>query len=182
MNRFLATAALVALCVAPALADPTSDVKGALIGLAGASSYHVTITAASGPTVAADFVKPGKVHVTAGPMELIMIDKATYVKMSSTWHQFSFPGIEHVLGPLTHAQDLVQSHDDIVVTDLGSKTVDGGVLHAYGVKPGNSTKSVTMYLDGSGALVRIDAAGPNGTNVVRFSNVNGPITIEAPVS
>ena len=30
-------------------------------------------------------------------------------------------------------------------------------------------------------LVRIDAAGPGGTNVVRFSNVNVPVTIDAPV-
>jgi hypothetical protein len=101
--------------------------------------------------------------------------------MSSTWHQFSFPGIEHVMAPLTHAQDLVKSHDDIVVTDLGPRTVDGSVLHAYGVKPGNSTKTVTMYLDGNGALVRIDAISHDGTNSVRFSNVNGPITIAAPV-
>jgi hypothetical protein len=181
VNRLLATVALVALAFAPAMADPTGDVKGALIALAGASSYHVTMTTASGQTVTADFVKPAKIHVVAGPMELIEIGTTTYVKMSSTWHQFSFPGIEHMMGPLSNAQQLVKSHDDIVVTDLGPKSVDGTVLHAYGVKPGSSAKAVTMYLDASGSLVRIDAAGPGGTNVVRFSNVNVPVTIDAPV-
>jgi hypothetical protein len=182
MNRLLAIVALVALSAAPALADPTNDVKNAMIGLANASSYHISATAA-GHAMEGDFVKPGKMHLTAGPFEMIVIDKTTYVKMQGAWHQFTFPGMDRVMAPLSHAQNFLKSHDDITVTDLGPKVVGGATLHAYGVKNStNSDRPITVYLDSSGTLVRIDVADNDGnTSTINFSNMNGPITIDPPV-
>jgi hypothetical protein len=78
-------------------------------------------------------------------------------------------------------QNFAKTHDDMIVTDLGPKTVDGTVLHAYGVKNAGSAKNAVVYIDASGLPARIENTDSEGLNVVKFSNFNGPITIEAPV-
>lgn len=182
MIRMFALVALVVLSAAPALADATADVKSAFVALSKASSYHVAATTASGGRpMSGDFVRPGKLHVTAGPMEMIVIDSATYVKMQGTWHEFAFPGADRMTGAFAHVQSYLKSHDDLAATDLGPKVVDGSTLHAYDVKGGGSDKPATVYLDAGGNLVRIDATDGEGTTIIRFSNVNGPITIVAPI-
>jgi hypothetical protein len=181
VNRLLAIVALVVVSAAPTLADATADVKNAFLGLARASAYHITATTAAGPTMSGDFVSPGKMHITAGPIEMIVIDTATYVKVQGAWHQFAFPGADRMTGPFAHIQSYIKSHADISVTDLGPKLVDETTLHAYAVKGGGTDKPATVYLDAGGNLVRIDASEAAGTTVIRFSNLNGPITIVAPI-
>jgi len=182
VTRLFAIIALVVLSAAPALADPTADVKNAMIALAKATSYHMTASMGD-HTLDGDYVAPSKFHVTAGPMEAIWIDKTTYIKMNGAWKRFSFPGMDQMLSPVAHVQSFIASHSDITVTDLGAKTVDGAILHAYLVKTNEAnTKPATVYVDGSGTVARIEATEAGSTAVIRFSNINGPITIDPPAS
>jgi hypothetical protein len=181
VNRFLAIVALVALTAAPALADPTSDLKNAMIALASAKSYHLSLTTAGGHTAEGDVVNPGRVHLIAGPMDVIVIDKTTYVKIQGAWHQFAMPGMDRMMGPVAMVQNFAKSHDDMIVTDLGPKTVDGTLLHAYSVKNAGSAKNAVIYLDAAGLPARIENTDSEGLNVVKFSNFNGPISIDPPV-
>jgi len=181
VTRWLATLALIVVSAAPALADATADVKNAFLTLARASSYHIAATTAGGQTMSGDFVNPGKMHITAGPMEMIVIDTETFVKMQGAWHQFAFPGADRMTGPFAHIQSYVKAHENLAAIDLGPKVVDGTTLHAYSVRGGGTDHAATVYVDSSGNLVRIDSADSAGTTVIRFSNVNGPITIVAPI-
>jgi hypothetical protein len=181
VNRLLAIVALLALSASPALADPTNDLKNAMIALATAKSYHLSMTTAGGHTAEGDVVNPGRVHLTAGPMEIIVIDKTTYVKIQGAWHQFAMPGMDHIMGPVAMVQNFAKSHEDMIVTDLGPKSVDGTLLHAYGVKNAGSTKNATIYIDAAGLPARIENTEGEGLNVVKFSNFNGPISIDPPL-
>ncbi len=181
MNRLLAIVALVALAAAPAVADPTNDLKNAMIALASAKSYHLSMTTAGGHTAEGDVVNPGRVHIVAGPMDVIVIDKTTYVKIQGAWHQFAMPGMDRMMGPVAMVQNFAKTHEDMVVTDLGPKTVDGTVLHAYGVKNAGSAKNAVIYIDAAGLPARIENTENDGLDVVKFSNFNGPISIDPPV-
>ncbi len=179
VNRIIALLALVALTTAPALADPKSDVTTALVGLSHATSFHFNVVS-HGRTVDGDVVNPGKLHLVTSPVELIVIDGTTYVKIHDAWHKFTIPGTDRMTGAISYAQDFAKTHGDLNVTDLGTKLVDGTSLHAYAVKSSGSTKPVTVYLDGSGTLVRMDT-GDNDPSAITFSNFNAPVTIVAPI-
>ncbi len=181
VKRLLAVLALVCATNATALADPTNDIKNAFLNLAGATSYHIDASA-DGHAMQGDFVKPGKLHMTFGPMEMIEIDKTTYVKMQGTWRQFTFPGLDRLTQPFALAQRYAtKATTDISVTDLGMKTVAGATLHAYLVKDTADNRTSTMYIDANSMPARIEVDGEHGPQVITFSNINGPITIVAPI-
>ncbi len=182
MKRLLGVVALVCATTTAALADPTSDVKTAMTNLGNASSYHLTATAA-GHTIAGDYVKPGKMHAAFGPMEVIQVDGATYVKLRSTWHHFAIPGASRLEQPFSMAKGFSGSASSkIAVDDLGMKTVDGASLHAYLVKvASHPEKSSTVYVDSNAMPVRIEHTGSHGTEVVTLSNFNAPVSIVAPI-
>jgi hypothetical protein len=175
---FLALVLLVAVA-APAAADPKGDIIAAALNLSKATSYHMNITS-QGHTVDIDFVPPGKMHMMAGPMEAITIPPATWVKFNGSWHQFTFPGVDRmtslVQGTISGVKSASSSPDDVSVTDLGMKTVEGTPLHAYTVQNKSNTTVSTVYLDTNGMLTRVET----GDAVAKFTNFNAPITIEPP--
>jgi outer membrane lipoprotein-sorting protein len=180
MKRLLCALALVAFSVAPALADPKSDVTGAMVTLESAKSYHVTVNS-HGQTGDIDMVKPDKMHVVFGPMEMIKIANTSYMKMNGSWQRFAIPGVsERLTGMYEGVLKNATSHvDDLIVTDLGNKVVDGVPLHGYTLKNKDSTVAPsTVYLDGKGMPVRMDT---NENTVVHFSKINEPIAIDAPM-
>ncbi len=181
MKPILLVAALLAIVVRPALADPQSDIVNAVLAFGKLTSYHVTVTA-RGHEIDGDVVNPGKMHVTAGPAEIIVIGKTSYVKVGSSWHEFTIPGMDRMFAPLTYAQNLGTHRADIVVTDLGEKTVDGTLLHAYSVRTSADDKPATVYVDASGTMRRVEVSSTEGgLAVVTFSNFNAPVTIAPPI-
>jgi hypothetical protein len=177
MKRLLLALALALAAYAPALADPASDVRGAMLALAKATSFHISATA-GGQDVEADFLPPAKAHFVAGPVEVITVAGTTWVKLGGSWRQFTVPGMDRITGFVQGTIDTLRNPpDDLVVNDLGMKSVDGTTLHAYTVASKSGGYTNTVYLDRSGLLARIDA--PNAS-VVRFSKFNAPLTIDPP--
>lgn len=176
MKRLLGVLALVVFAASPALADPKSDMYAAMQKFGALKSYAVNATSPRG-AVEIDMVVPNKQHLLAGPMEMIRIDGDTWVKMNGKWQKFAMPGIEQMTAGVNNAIKATKANpDDLTVTDLGMKSPDGVPLHAYQVLVKNGGGPQTIYLDGSGMLVRIDSAqGP-----VTFSKFNA-IDIEPPM-
>jgi hypothetical protein len=173
----LALAVTVAAAAVPASADPTADVRGAMIAFAKATSYHVSATA-EGRDIEADFLPPSRAHFIAAPIEVITIDGTTWVKLGGGWRQFAVPGMDRITGFVQGTIDTMRNPpDDMVVTDLGPKSVDGAALHAYGVTTKSAAGTTTVYIDRSGLLARIDT---NDGSTVRFSKFNAPLTIAPP--
>jgi hypothetical protein len=177
MNRLILALAVTLFAAAPALADPTSDVKNAMIAFANAKSFHVSAEA-SGRNVEADIVPPAKAHFIAGPFEMITISGTTWVKAGGSWHQFSVPGMDRITVFVNGAIDTVRNPPaDLVVTDLGTKTIEGATLHGYTITNKAGDSPSTVYLDGSGMLARVEGSGGS---VVRFSKFNAPLQIDPP--
>ncbi len=182
MKHLVAIVALVIASALPALADPQSDVVNAMTAFGKLTSYHIDATAGKDRSMSADVVNPGRMHVTAGPAEMIQIDGTTYVKFGGSWRQFAIPGMERIFSPVTYTQKLAAHKADVTVTDLGTKVVAGAPLHAYLVKSGSVDRPATVYLDGTGALTRVETVdGTGNLDVITFSNFNGPISIVAPI-
>jgi hypothetical protein len=177
MKRLLCALALVVATAAPAFATPLADVDAAMLALGHAKTFHLTFTS-HGQSGDVDIVQPGKAHFTFGPFEVIKIDSVTYVKMGGGWKQFTLPGMGRITD-LYEGAIRTASHpsDNMTVVDLGPKTVDGVALHAYTFKHKDQTVPTTLYIDGKGlpALVETDDG-----SLIRFSNIDGPITIDAP--
>jgi hypothetical protein len=178
MKRLLLALTLVLALAAPALADPVADVRGAMLALSRATSFHISATATSGQDVEADFLPPAKAHFVAGPVEIVTIAGTTWVKLAGSWRQFAIPGMDHVTGFVQGTIDTMRNPpDDMTVTDLGPKSVDGATLHAYAVASKSGGYADTVYLDRGGLLARIDTPS---AGVVRFSKYNQPLTIDPP--
>ena len=174
--RLLLAASFIALAsVTSALADPTDDVRKALVNFANVTSYHMTFESKS-QKGEADVVKPNKMHMVAGPMEMITIADGTYVKVQGNWMKLPRPMPQVQNAMFGYVHDLGAKPQDVTVEDLGSKTIDGAGYHAYKVTP-NGGKPSTVYVDGSGLLARI----VTDTGSVTFSKFNAPVKIEAPV-
>jgi len=175
MRRLLATFFILGASVTSALADPTDDVRKALVNFAGVSSYHLTFESKA-QKGEADFVKPDKMHMTAGPAEVITIADGTYVKVLGNWMKLPRPMPQMQNAMLGYVRDLSSKPQDVTVDDLGPKSVDGASYHAYTVTP-KGGKPATVYIDGAGLLVRVDA----DEGSVKLSNFNAPVNIEAPI-
>lgn len=176
MTRVLLALALTLAAATPALADPTADVKAAMISFANAKSFHITAEG-GGKSVEGDIVPPAKAHFIAGPFEMITISGTTWVKAGGSWHQFAVPGMDKITFFVNGAIDTVRNPPaDLVVTDLGTKAIDGSNLHAYTITNKAGTSPSTVYIDGGGMLARVE----NGTGVVRFSKINAPLSIDPP--
>jgi hypothetical protein len=181
MKRLLFAVALIAATAVPALADPTNDLKNAMLNLAKATSYHMEADI-KGKTVDVDMMPPGKLHMTMGSsMEMIKIDSDMYLKMGGSWRKFNIPGMDQMTQMFTsRIESASHPASDMTVVDLGPKVVDGVPLHGYNVKSkaGDKEFGSTMYVDGGGMLVRIETPD-NG--VIRISKFNQPIAIVAPI-
>ena len=178
MKRLLAGAALFALITAPALADPKGDVTAAMIGLAKATSYHITISNHKGPAMEADMQAPGKMHMISPQFEFIKIGTTTWVKMNGAWQKFSLPGTNQMTGGVTNVLNMAHRPDRLTVTDLGPKTpaTGGWALHAYSIVNEAGKSPSTVFIDG-GRLVEVDNI--DGSSV-KFSKFNVPVDIEPP--
>ena len=176
-KRLTVILALVVLTMAPALADPMSDVKAAFAKLAAAKTYKISATPPSGPAVKGEVVNPGDSHMTIGPMEIIIIGNTTYTKMGGSWAKQTASGISNGESPMA----LATPGPDAVVRDLGAKTVGGVSLHAYSMQKTASAPVATVYIDGNGLPVRIESAAARGNMVMQLSDFNAPITIVAPI-
>jgi hypothetical protein len=177
MNRLLLALTLTLTTVTPALADPASEVKNAMIAFANAKSFHVSADAA-GRNVEADIVPPAKAHFVAGPFEMITISGTTWVKAGGSWNQFTIPGMDRITVFVNGAIDTVRNPPaDMVVTDLGTRSIDGASLHGYTITNKAGTSPSTIYLNGSGLPVRVESSGGS---VVRFSKFNAPLEIDPP--
>lgn len=176
-----ALAALFALAAAPAFASATDDVRAGMMKFANLSSYEMSVASDGGSTAATmDFVKPDSIHMRASGMEMVRVGKTTYMKMGGQkW--MKIPDTKGA-GPVDlseRVRTLAKKADGVTATDLGMKSVDGEMLHAYRMKDSDGNQS-TCYIARDGMVHRIDNGGKNG-GTIRFSKFNQIARISAPI-
>ena len=164
---------LVAAFVAPAFADAQSDLDRAIATTEATKSYHMAMSS-SAMSFQGDFVAPSAVHMTMRGMETINVNGKMYMRRGSGAWQ-SIPGAGFTDSDMLQ---MFKTHRaDFRAKDVGMKLVDGRSLHAYNVQNLKTGHPETVYLDGSGRIVRVDA--PKMT--MRFSNFGESVRIAAPM-
>jgi len=166
--------ALAAMTTSLAFADVPAGLASAIATTQKATSYHVSIAAATG-TTEADIVEPDRIHSVSPKSELIAIGPTLYVKVGGAWRQIAGGGAQ--LAPMDVPRQIASHLPDITATDLGMKTVDGQTLHDFHTDDPKLKQTSTVYVDGSGRIVRVET----GTTIVRLSNFNESVTITAPM-
>lgn len=171
----LATIAFTAICTGSAQADAPGALEQAMLNTLKQPSYHMTMVTPASGTIEGDVVNPGRTHVVMKNAEMIVIDQTTYMKLNGTWRKF--PGLDLMKAQANPLQSLAASKGKYTVDDLGPKTVDGAVLHGYRTTNLAKKTTATLFVDGSGRIVRIES----GAAVIKMSKFGEAVTIVAPM-
>jgi outer membrane lipoprotein-sorting protein len=183
MRTALVTSAFVLALTAPAFADATADATKALMGFAHLSSYHMSMSTPNGQ-MEIDVVNPNKMHFTAGSMQMIRIDDNSWVYVNGHW--MAVPAMaagqmSQLTGGVSAARTLSDHAQHVTVTDLGTKSIEGEMLHAYGVKDPDTTTNSTIYVGGDGYVHQMDVLDARGhTSTIHISQFNQKIAIDPP--
>ncbi|HEY8884214.1 MAG TPA: hypothetical protein VIO35_02790, partial [Chloroflexota bacterium] len=166
--------------------------------MAAAKSYRVTVTTQSAATgqpsdIVIDVVKPDRLHATVDSgggkiVETILIGSTTYFKVGPTWQKSPVPIPAGPAGLLS--SDPQKLFDQIsanqkngTMTRAGADQVDGTPCQEWVWTP---TTGDVGQLGGSiciGLLTNLPLQfkSMDGKTVVKYSNWNDPLTIEAPI-
>lgn len=177
MIRFVSavTSAALAWSIAvPAFADASADLNTAIDRTMATHSYHLVMVTAHG-TFAGDYVYPSTTHMTMAGVEVINVNGKMYMRQGSgSWQ--TLPG-ESGMSDSDALQTLKLHRQDYRASDLGMQSVDGQSLHAYHVDDLKTGRPQTVYVDGGGRIVRVDASKVS----IRFSHFGEPAHIVAPI-
>jgi hypothetical protein len=173
---------LLTLTAAPAYADPTGDVRAAMLKLVALSSWEMkgqTTISGRPSAITADFVRPNSMHMTTPQTEMISTGSAVYVRIAGRgWTKIpASPGGANPAAMPFNVRDMTRNANRITATDLGMRSVGGETLHAYRMKDtdGNQT---TAYIGSDGFPHRME--GRNGQTVT-FGRFNAVPPIRAPI-
>jgi len=164
-----------AAAAAAARADSYDTIAQAVLTTLHQPSYHISMTMPGGQAIEGDVVTPDRMHMTMPIGESTVIGKTMYMKMNGVWKKFDVGGL--MKSPLDQMKSLAAGREDATVDDLGMRTVDGGLMHAYKVTNGKLKTTVTVFIDSAGRLAREEM----GTSVFRISKFGEMVSIVAPM-
>lgn len=180
MIRSIAASALFALTIlaaAPANANPTDDVRSAMLRFAGLSSYEMSFgSGAKSGTV--DFVKPNSMRMSARGMEMINVGSTTYMRMGGKWQKFPSAKGSGPLDMADRVRAMARETNGVSATDLGMKSVGGETLHAYKMTQKDGTTGV-IYIGRDGLPHRMQ--GKDADQSITISKFNQIAPIRAPI-
>jgi hypothetical protein len=157
-----------------ASADVAPALTNAIVLMSKMPSYHMSMTTPDGPAET-DVSNPGKMHTVMKAGEMYMIGPTMYMKIGGKWTKFGNSNSNSDSDVLARYHKFASNYSS---DDLGMRTIPGGTFHAYAVHDTTHPNvKNTMYLDGSGRIVRIDI----DANVVTFSRFGVPVSIQPPM-
>jgi hypothetical protein len=124
-----------------------------------------------------EYVRPDRRRVVLGDLEIITIGATTYVRQGGPWTTLQgaagaslVPDVREIAGELEHAAFVPQ----------GEETVDGEPCAVFGYT--ETEQRGRLWVSTRDQLVRkIEGEGPAGTYTLRFTDLNRPLTITAPM-
>jgi hypothetical protein len=166
--------------------------------MAAAKSYRVTVTSQSAATgqpsnIVIDVVKPDRLHATINSgggkiVETILIGTTTYFKTGPTWQKSPVPIPAATVGILSSdPQKLLAlasaSQQTRTITKGGVDQVDGTPCQEWVWTPttgsvGEVGGSICIGLSNN---LPLQFKSTDGKTLVKYSNWNDPLTIEAPI-
>jgi hypothetical protein len=179
--RSIAAGALLALATltgAPASANPTDDVRAAMLKFADLNSWEMSF--GSGARQATmDYVKPNSMRMSSRGMQMVHVGNTTYVNMNGKWQKFTHERAGGGFEMADHIRRAVSASNGVTATDLGMKSIGGETLHAYKMTPKDGQPG-TIYIGADGLPHRFQGSDTNN-EVVTISKFNQVAPIRAPI-
>lgn len=186
--HFLRSAVLVLACAAmtlPAAANPTADMVAMSRAYASAKSWHADLHTSDGKTMKIDAVMPDKFHETIGPMEVIFLGTAGYVKQGSTWMKLpmEIPAMRRAISMANPSGNYDPSKQtDYTISYVGAETVNGVAASHYRItSKSGKQQPVDMWVGANHLPARIIAQGDRGQVTIDYSQWNAVPDITAPI-
>ncbi len=164
-----------------ACASPFSALMKSEAALKKASSWHAIMQIADGRILTMDYAAPHRWRVVPAPnLTEVIIGNAVYMDQAGHVTQLAAA----YAGPIARA---VRIHKFDAPTlaqvrrtarDLGTQTLDGKLVHVYRYVANGATD--TWYVGAHDLPVRVVIQGDKGTQVVRYSRFNVPVSIQPP--
>lgn len=181
MARIAVTCATVvlALCTSgTALADAHADLIKVQSAFIGARSRHREDYPATGRKTSINFSAPDRWRLQPSPaITELMIGNDIHTLRDGNAPKLAVGG-EMVRTMISNVASSVQDAIKVSAHDLGTRTLDGKIVHAYSYAV--QGVPVTLYLRGNSQPVQSVENGMRGTTVIGCSIFNASIAIAAP--
>jgi flavin-binding protein dodecin len=164
-----------AAATAVARADSYDTIAQAVVTTLHEPSYHFSMTMPGTQSAEGDVVTPDRMHMTMPLGESTIIGKTVYMKMNGVWKKFDVNGL--MPSPTDEMKKMAAGRADTTVDDLGMRTVDGSLMHAYKITNAKKKTTSTVFIDHAGRIAREDIA----TTVFRMSKFGEAVSIAAPM-
>jgi len=175
-----------ALSAVPAAANPTDEVRAAILRLEHLSSYRMTAMG-HGRSYPMDVDRNGNVRVFYGQVEIVCVGPTRFVRTpGSNWRRLAdtpekvVSTVNFVVSRLLTAQQQALGLQGFSAADLGTRTIDRESLRVYRRTIG-TTYSDLLYVGLDGVVRRITGPGETETDVLAFSSFNAISAIRAPL-
>jgi hypothetical protein len=134
-------------------------------------------------------VKPDRMRVSSADAEMIAIGRKFYLKTGGTWTVQTAPATSSTLDSGFDVRTFMRqmiSKGNVRITGkiLGSQSVDGveTIAYEFQVTEGSDSGTLQLSVGKQDGFIRLLSANGSGMNiVVSFSNINEPLSIEAPM-
>ena len=176
--------AISGLLVAPAAADPTSDLVQMQQAFAGVKSWHADMKVSQGKSIAIDMILPDKIHETMfNGMQVIMIGSDAWMNPGSRWMKMPMvvPSMKTMIDNARSASLSGQTVKDYTVTDLGPAMLDGVPTHHYRVVSNKTKTPVEMWVGTNHLPVQIQVKSGQELSTIVYSKYNEVADITPPM-
>lgn len=176
--------AISGLLVAPAAADPTSDLVQMQQAFAAAKSWHADMKTPQGKSIAIDMILPDKIHETMfNGMQVIMIGSDVWINPGSRWMKMPMvmPQMKTMIDSARNASLSGQTVKDYTVTDLGAAMLNGVPTHHYRVVSNKEKIPVEMWVGADHLPLQIQTKTEQGVTTIVYSKFNEVADIAPPM-
>lgn len=179
----LVLVASLALCAAPAQADPTADMLRVQQAFSALKSVHADMSTADGHTVSVDYVTPDKFHETLfNGMQIIAIGTNVWMYSGGRWMKLP--------GAMTPVKTMMQNVRTAGVTnairtdkitDLGPSLAQGVPARHYRIVGKDASQPVDIWVRADHLPVQVIVGSARGPMTIHYSRFNTVGDIPAPM-
>lgn len=164
-----------------ACASPFGALMRSEAALKKASSWHMVMQMSGGQTLTMDYSAPHRWRVVPDPkLTEVIIGNSVY--RDAAGHVTQLPAA--YAGPIARAVRIRKFDAPTLAQvrrtarDLGAQTLDGKPVHVYRFVANGATD--TWYIGAHDLPMRVVIQSEKGTQVVRYSRFNVPVSIQPP--
>lgn len=176
-------AAMNALSVSSAIADPASDLTQMRDAFLALHSFHAEMTTYNGSVITTDSIRPDKIRASSNGMGIVEIGSTGWVQMGGRWRVF--PAAANMLQKQTAMLGSAGFKDRTIssytITDAGAAVVRGIATHKYRLTSKTDDDRVDVFVANHLPVRIVDSSKSSGSGSIDYSQYNAVPAITPPM-